>query len=158
MNLTALALACVGALALSFGAGPAEAQEVKPKIDAIAVQLYQATTGTLSQNIAPPAKFTAWNTVIGEGDAREPATDLLVSVTLSIAQKEGNSTIPLQIKVADAKGKALASRRVTDMFFAKGRTVQALFVPDATCAGPITVEATMGREKKTTKVTLACGE
>lgn len=145
-------------LSFGIGAGGAFAAEVKPKIDAIGIQLFYATTGKLSEDIGPPATFSAHNTIIGEGDAREPATDILVTVRLSIPQKQGNSSIPLMVKVTDAKGKVQATRRFESLFFNDGRTVQAVFVPDATCAGKLTVEASLGKVSKTQKVSLDCGE
>lgn len=146
------------AIALVIGANSTLADEIKPKIDAIGIQLFYASSGKLSEDIGPPSTFSAHNTIIGEGDAREPATDLLVTVRLSIAQKQGNSSVPLVVKVTDAKGKVQASRRFTSLFFNEGRTVQAVFVPDATCAGKLTVEASLGKVTKTQKVSLDCGE
>ena len=146
------------AFAIGLGVTGSLAEDPKPKIDSIGIQLFYATSGKLSENIGPPSTFSAHNTVIGEGDAREPANDILVTVRLSIPQKQGNSSVPLVIKATDAKGKVLASRKVQSQFFNEGRTVQALFLPDSTCAGKLTVEASLGKASKTQTVSLACGE
>ena len=137
--------------------GPVMAQPVKPTIEAIEVRLvYQRTPGRLSRNIV--TGFTAWNTVIGEGDAEEPADDLLVSVRLAIPGEEGNADGPLVVTVDDAKGRVLANRRFPGLFFSKGRTVETLLVPNATCAGRIKISATLGRQARSERAALMCGE
>jgi hypothetical protein len=62
------------------GAAGVSQHSEKEGLDDIRAQFFYQTTGTLSQNVAPPAKFTIHNAVIGEGDLKEPADDLLVSV------------------------------------------------------------------------------
>jgi len=47
----------------------APAQTPQAIIQSIRVQLYYEQSGTLSANIAPPAKFSGWNTVIGQLEA-----------------------------------------------------------------------------------------
>ena len=148
----------IGAFAAGLAASAVSAEGVEARIEAVGVQLVYQTSGTLSQDIAPPARFTAWNTVIGEGDAREPANDIVVSVRLSIPQDQGNGDVPLVITVRKAGGKVVASRRVATQFFTKGRSVQTLNVQDATCLGKLAIEARLGKQTKSTQVALMCGE
>lgn len=147
----------LGSVACALPAGPAAARDPEATIEAIEVRLvYQRTPGRLSKNIV--TGFTAWNTIIGEGDAEEPADDLLVSVKLSFPEEEGNSEGPLRVEVSDAKGKVLASRRYGALFFSRKRTVETLLVPNATCAGRLKVTARLGKQVKTAEVALMCGE
>lgn len=137
---------------------PASAVE-PPKIERIALRLLYETTGAVSDDIADPgSSFATWNTVIGGGDAKEPAHDLLVQVHLSVAQKQANVSTPLQVTVTDAKGRKLASKSFPALFFDNGRCVRSLLVPDAACAGRITVKASIGTAKKEVVVPLMCGE
>ena len=124
----------------------------------INIQLFYATTGTLSKNIGSPSQFNAWNTIIGEGDAAEPASDLLVTVRLVAQKDEANSMVPLNILVKSENGKILGQRKIKNLFLKGGRSIQAVFVPNATCAGHLTVEAVFGPEKKSTSIDLNCGE
>jgi len=50
--------------------------------DSIRVQFPCQTSGTLSEDIAPPSQFSIRNAVFGEGSAMEPAGDVPVSVVL----------------------------------------------------------------------------
>lgn len=47
--------------------------------------------------------------MIGEGGAKEPANDILVSVRVSVAQDQVNSGVPLGIKVRKEGGKVVAN-------------------------------------------------
>jgi hypothetical protein len=63
-------------------ATPVAAQEATPTVvlGPLTAQLYYKFSGLLSSDLLsrkPP--FSGWNTVIGEGDATEPAEDLLVA-------------------------------------------------------------------------------
>lgn len=113
----------------------AEKQPDGMRLETIGIQLFYQTTGSLSGNIAPPAKFHGWNTIIAEGDAREPARDMLVTARLRSKKDEANSSTPLTLSVTGNDGKVLARRTFDHIFFERGRSVQAIFVPDSTCAG-----------------------
>jgi hypothetical protein len=94
-----------------IGAAPAG-----PTLGPIRLQLYYKTTGTLSANVAPPAKISLWNTGAGEGDVKEPAEDLLVSVPIQFPPGRDvgeNSDRPLTVSVRTRAGKLLASRTFT---------------------------------------------
>ena len=129
-----------------------------PAIEALRIQLFYERSGTLSANIAPPASFNAHNTMIGEGDAKEPANDLIVSAALSIKGDEANADGPLILAVKGKGGKVLAKRVFKGLFFKGGKLVKAVFVPDAACAGRLDVEASIGTETKRASLALECGE
>ena len=152
---------CSGVLAAALLtlAAPAAAQPAPQlKLESITARLLYTSSGALSDNIAPPAEFTLFNTVIGEGDAAEPANDVLVSAIVTSRDAQANGTEPLTLVVRDEGGKVLA-RRVFDSIFVDGaRSVSSVLVQDVACVGPVTIEATMGRQRLTTSLDFACGE
>lgn len=142
---------------LLIGAAPAS-----PTLGPIRLQLYYKTTGTLSANVAPPARFTFWNTGAGEGDVKEPAEDLLVSVPIQMPPGHDvgeNSDRPLTISVRTRAGKILASRTITFISIPyRGPVWSPLWVNGIQCAGPIIATATWGTQRQTAAISLDCGE
>lgn len=135
------------------------------KIDKITIRLLYKTTGTFSQDIADPAGFTGWNTIIAGGDAKEPADDLLVQVHLTMKPEEGNLAGTVTVDVTgERSGNAnkpgsLGRHSCTGIYYKDGRSVCTLLVRNATCSGRVTVRAAIGRtERKSTGATLNCGE
>lgn len=152
---------CLSLLSTTASASP----QPTAKIDKITIRLIYTTSGTFSQDISDPAGFTGWNTIIGGGDAKEPADDLLVQVHLKMDQDEGNLAQPLTIDVKgdraghNNKPGQLARHACNGIFFRDGRSVCTLIVRAAGCSGRVTVRAAIGRtERKSAGVTLACGE
>lgn len=137
-----------------FAAAPAAAAE----IGQIRAHLLYERTGTLSENIAPPSKFSAWNTIIGEGDAKEPANDLLIMVEVKGSGGEENIATSLKIVARGEGGKLLGQRSHKDLLATDGRFWKALLLHDVGCAGTIEIVASIGRSSKYSKVELACGE
>ena len=149
-------LLALGAVSLSF---PAAAQQsAAPRIGQIRAQLYYEETGRLSGNIAPPADFTAWNTIIGEGSAEEQARDILISVEVLGQGGQENISLPLDIVARGRGGRVLARRRIVHMLTSNGRVWSTLWLNDATCGGPIEVIATIGRSSARTRLSMDCGE
>lgn len=136
--------------------------QVRPQatIESVRAQLYYELSGTLSANIASPASFSGWNTVIGEGDAREAAQDLLVSVRLKGDGSDGFLTDrPLIITAWDRKGKVIGRRSVNSILVPYQGTVStALWLPDVTCIGKLSIEARFGNQVRRETVSLDCGE
>lgn len=152
-------LAAIGAVVMGCML-PAAAAEPVPVITlaSIRAQLLYETTGTLSENIANNPNFATWNTTIGEGSAKEPANDMLVSVVLKSSTNEANVDKPVTLIVKDDKGKVLG-KRVFEMAFIKNRqVVQSLFLTNISCAGNMKIEATYLKQKKTATVAMNCGE
>lgn len=134
-------------------ATPATAAE----IDAIRLHLFYEATGRLSPDIASPASFTAWNTIIGEGDAEEPASDLLVAV---VVRADGHQFIetPLRIRATNAEGRLLGERVFDAVLTSdEGVTVKPLWLSDVGCE-EINVIASMGSSHAETRLVLDCGE
>jgi hypothetical protein len=129
-----------------------------PGVGKIRMQLFYEDSGRLSEDIAPPAEFIGWNTGIGEGSAKEPANDLLVSVEVLSGGAESIGQ-PLSVVVRGGKGKVLGQRRFADVLTsADGRTWKALWLTDIGCAGHVEVTATLGRSTRKAAVDLDCGE
>ena len=142
---------------LLIGAAPAG-----PTLGVIRLQLYYKTTGTLSANVAPPAKLSFWNSGAGEGDVKEPAEDLLVSVPIQMPPGRDmgeNSELPLTISIRTRAGKLLGSR--TFKFISipyKDPVWNPLWINDIQCAGPIIASAIWGKQRRTAAISLDCGE
>ena len=129
-----------------------------PSVGAIRMQLFYEESGRLSRDIAPPADFTGWNTVIGEGSAEEAANDLLVLVEVRGPAVE-NIAQPLSVVARGASGKVVGQRRFANLLTnAQGRTWKALWLADVGCAGRIEVTAMIGRSTRKSAVSLDCGE
>ena len=58
----------------------------------------------------------------------------------------------------DAKGKVLGTRTWKYMLLGSPGVVKSLLLRDASCAGPITIDATFNGQHKKTTVQMACGE
>jgi hypothetical protein len=144
------------AAAVLLGAGPARAA---PRIGEIRVHLLYEATGQVSPNIAPPADFTGWNTIIGEGDADEPANDLLILVEVIGNGGEENLGMPLTITARGRGGRVIARRQVPTMLTSGARRVwKSLWLGGVGCEGRIEVVATIGSSSERARVNLDCGE
>ncbi|MFT3966596.1 MAG: hypothetical protein QM690_12025 [Sphingobium sp.] len=137
---------------------PARTPGPRPVIEHISMRLLYIYSGTLSGDIAPPASFDGWNTVIGEGDAKEAADDMLVTVRLKGVPEAGGFP-PVTIEARNGKGKLVGSRKadpyLTDL---NGRAHVALWLHTIGCAGKLTVTVRMGQAVKAASVNLDCGE
>lgn len=133
-----------------------------PTLGKIRLQLYYKTSGTLSADIAPPGRVSLWNTGAGEGGAKEPAEDLLVSVPIQLPPGRDtgeNSELPLTISVRTKAGKLLASRTFSYVSIPyKDPVWSPLWVSGIQCAGPIVATATWGTQRRTAAISLDCGE
>jgi hypothetical protein len=145
-------------LACALGA-PLNAHGADVKLESLQARFYYESTGVLSENIAPPARFATHNTIIGEGDAKQPANDLLVTVVLKASAKDSNADGPLFLMIRDRKkDKTIAVRKFTGLFFKETTLVKALYVPDAACLGAVEIAAVFGGRKIVHPLELNCGE
>lgn len=137
-----------------LAATPSSAAEV----GRIRAHLFYENSGRLSADIAPPADFDAFNVIIGEGSAEEPANDLLVAVELRGAPTA--AAAPLRIVVRDGRGRVLAQRSIAGPFLSaeQPRVWKAVYLQDVGCAGTLRITATLGRSTRTSSVDLVCGE
>lgn len=153
------------ALAIAFSTAalclPARAQVA---IDEIRAQLFLERSGKLSENLVG-SKKALFNTVIGEGDAGEPADAILVTLTFTGAKNTKSSDkiardlASITVKQQARTGEKILLKRVYGgfLFGEAGRIHKAFLLDNATCA-PLEIEVKVGRSRKEAKLDFACGE
>lgn len=126
----------------------------------ITAQLFYKNSGRLSDDlIARDPAFVGWNTVIGEGDAEEPAEDLLVTVSLVGSGEEAFLDDKLELWVEDDGGAEIARRDFYGILLPyEGEVRNPLWLSDAGCAGDVTIHARFRGKEKTARLSLQCGE
>jgi hypothetical protein len=160
--LTAL-LAALSAPA-STVASPSHSSAVE--LGPIRAQLFYAFSGRLSDDVLDRKEpFVFWNTIIGEGQADEPADDVLVSVKLDSGkfgtpeENEQNISSPVTLSATDAKGRLIAKRTFTDILTSKTGTVTLpLLLQDVTCSGDVKVKAVFQNQMSSALLSMHCGE
>ena len=153
-------LRTIAGLGLLLFAAPLEAQEEPSdrdfRVTDIRARLLYEASGNLSVDISDNPRFTAFNTVIGEGDAEENASDLLVTALVE-GPAEHNLTVPLILTARDARGRVLGNRRFEGILAGR-RTQRSLLLHDVGCAGAIRLTAELGASRRSEEVRLPCGE
>jgi hypothetical protein len=152
---------CVSAIAaglLWMGGGTALAQNAT--VESISVQLFYEYDGTLSDDLTKRQELALWNTMIGEGDAKQPANSFLVTVTVKGAPESFDKAAVLAVTVTGDKRKNKVAEKVFSgiLFGSEGRVVKPLFVHDWVCA-PVTVTAKLkSGSSKSFNLPFRCGE
>ena len=127
------------------------------RLDRLSAHFYYKDTGQLSDNLLEREQFAAWNTIIGDGE-KGPADDVLVVATIT-GPKEDYIYDTLELWVADEKGKIIRSRRFDGILLTDAGSVSSpLWLPDATCAGELTIHARFRGTEQSAKLALYCGE
>lgn len=154
-------MVALGACLVALLPGAASAQVAVAEIRA---QLFLERSGKLSENLAGANK-SLHNTVIGEGDAGEPADAVLVTLSFTgpknsrssdkIARDLASVTVRQQAKTGE---RILLKRAYGGFLFGEsGRIHKAFLLDSATCA-PLEIEVKVGRSSKSTKLDFSCGE
>ena len=129
------------------------------EVGALRAHLWYEETGRLSENIAPPVAFSAWNTVIGEGQAAEIANDLFLTAEVLSSGGEQNVDVPLVLELRDSAGRILATRTVDSVLTSpQGKSVKGLWAYDIGCSGEITFSARLGGLSRNVVLNFECGE
>jgi hypothetical protein len=152
----ALTLIASGALII-----PASAQVA---VEDIRMQLFLERSGKLSDNIVGTKKNFR-NTVIGEGDAGEPAEAILVTLLITgpknakSSDKIARDLASVTVTQASKQGPKVLLRRAYGgfLFGEDGKAHKAFMLDNATCA-PLEVDVKLGRSRKTAKIDFTCGE
>jgi hypothetical protein len=129
-------------------------------IESISVQLFYEYNGTLSDDLTKRKELGLWNTMIGEGDAKQPANSFLVTVTVRGAPETFDKAAVLTVTVTGDKRKNKVAEKVFSgiLFGSEGRVIKPVFVSDWVCA-PLTVTAKMkSGSSKTFQLPFQCGE
>jgi hypothetical protein len=146
-------------LLFAISGGPVvAASQSEVSLAQIRAQLLYETSGTLSKDLLAEPNFVGWNLVASGDEGREAANDLLVSVVLHSVASEAEINLPLTVTAKTLKGKVLGRRTYRLVVTTKGRVTGFLFLPDATCAGGIVIEAVYGKQRKSAEIDLDCGE
>lgn len=130
------------------------------ELGGITAHLFYKNSGRLSDDLlARDPPFIGWNTVIGEGDAEEPAEDLLVTVALAGRGQETFLDDTLEVWVEDEAGAEIARRDFHGTLVPyRGAVRNPLWLSDAGCAGDVTIHARFRGKEKTASLSLQCGE
>ncbi len=161
MNMTRIGFALASAVCLMAAAGPAAAQVA---IADIRMQLFLERSGTFSDNLVG-AKKALHNTIIGEGDAGEPADAVLVTLAFTGAKNSRSSDkiardlAAITVRQKTKTGEKILLKRVYGgfLFGESGRAHKAFLLDNATCAA-LEVEVKVGRSTRTAKLDFTCGE
>jgi hypothetical protein len=129
-------------------------------IGSLRAHLFYARSGSLSEDLIgrdPP--FSGWNTVIGEGDAKEPAENLLVIARLENPGAEAFLDEKLAIRVSGEKGRKITERVFSGMLLAEHGAVHLpMWIDDAGCLGAVTITVTFREQTLSKPLQLLCGE
>ena len=145
-------------LGLILALAAAAAQPATGELGEIRMHLFYTYSGQLSDDVSPPRAFAGWNTVIGEGDALEPADDLLVAVEV---RTDGHQFVegPLHVTAHGRDGRLIAERRLEAVLTSDGgSSFTGLWLNDVGCEGEIRVTATFAEQARTETLELNCGE
>lgn len=143
---------------------PAAASSVPVALQDLKVQLFLERSGTLSENIVGTKK-KFHNTVLGEGDAGEPADALFITLQFQ-GEKNSRSSDKLardiaQVKVTQftkAGNKILLNRVYGGFIFGESGLAHKAFVIDNVTCAPVEIEAKIGKTRKVAKIDFTCGE
>lgn len=149
-------LSVLAALAVPISAQDAEYADHDFRVSDIEARFLYEQTGSLSVDITDNPDFTAFNTIIGAGDAQENANDLLVTAIIQ-GPGQHNLTAPLTITARDEQGRLLGTRRMANLLV-EARTYRSVLLHDVACAGVIRLTAQLGASSRSEEITLACGE
>ena len=130
-------------------------------VEDIRVQLFYEYDGTLSDDVTKRKDLTLRNTMIGEGDSKQPANSFLVAVAVKGQPETFDKDAALTITVAtnDKRKSKVAEKAFSGILFGpEGRVVKAILVNDRVCL-PMTVTAKLkSGASKTFTLPFKCGE
>jgi hypothetical protein len=129
------------------------------KVSKIEAFLIYGQSGKLSPDIAPPShEIDFWNTMIGEGGAREWTEDILV--VAHIEKLFGKQTAgEISIKAVDHNSKkVLLLKPKVQVSFGETKMAAKAFVLESIQCTNLDVTITAGKSIKTTNLPFVCGE
>jgi hypothetical protein len=129
-------------------------------IEDIRVQLFYEYSGALSDDLTKRKDLALWNTMIGAGDAKQPANSFLVSVAVKGQPETFDKAAALTVSVTEDKRKRKVAEKAFSgiLFGPEGNVVKAIFVMDTVCV-PLTVTAKLkSGASKTVSLPFKCGE
>jgi hypothetical protein len=154
---------CIVAIALGLLAVSGRmAAAQNAAIEDIRVQLFYEYTGALSDDLTKRKDLSLFNTMIGEGEAKQPANSFLVAVSVKGQPDTFDKAAALTVTVTtDDKRKSKVAEKAFGsgiLFGPEGRVVKAIFVTDRVCV-PLTVTARLkSGSSKTFNLPFKCAE
>ena len=104
------------------------------EVSSIEVRLFYNGSGTFSEDIIDNKEFILWNTIIGEGSAKEPSDRFYIKVKIAgSVDTYSDETINLLVQSKET-GKVLYSEKFNRFLFSKsGTTYRAIMLADYNC-------------------------
>lgn len=143
--------------------GPCSASDPQTQlvIQDIRAHLFYEHSGKLSRDITDPPQMVLWNTIIGGGDAAEPARNLLVVVVIEGPPEcyPHSERLRLTATTQEEGGAIFQDIRVVGLIGADGQWAAPFLVTDTTCYS-LTLTATLLGEPQEYSETIhfRCGE
>jgi hypothetical protein len=157
LNWCRLAIA-MGLLAVSGRMAAAQ----NATIQDIRVQLFYEYTGALSDDLTKRKDLSLFNTMIGEGDAKQPANSFLVAVSVKGQPDTFDKAAALTVTVTtDDKRKSKVAEKAFGsgmLFGPEGQVVKAMMVHDRVCAPLIVTAKLKSGASKSVNLPFKCGE
>jgi hypothetical protein len=152
--------AALGAGLLLAGAQDAHAQAAT--VDDIRVQLFYEHSGKLSDDLTKRKDLALFNTMIGEGESKEPANSFLVAVVVKGQPETFDKDAALTVTVTtDGKRKAKVADKSFGsgiLFGPEGRVVKAMLVHDRVCVPLVVTAKLRSGAAKSFTLPFKCGE
>ena len=152
--------AVLAAIAFALVAPPA-AMGAAPTLEVreIEVRLFHSHTGTFSEPI--PEGAVLWNTIIGEGDAREPSTSTLVKVKVVGAPSKfkERTAVQLTVRTVGQNTQPTILRKSLGLFGKDGGQFVAFWLPNTGCEALLLAASVTGSSSALKHtVPFKCGE
>jgi hypothetical protein len=143
-----------------FAASGQGAAAQNATVEDIRVQLFYEYSGALSDDLTKRKDLKLFNTMTGDGDAKQPANSFLVSVAVKGEPETFDKAAALTITVTteDKRKRKVAEKAFSGILFGpEGKIMKAMFVTDTVCA-PLTVTAKLkSGSSKTFSLPFKCG-
>lgn len=136
----------------------APAADIPLKIADIKVRLFFHHSGTFSDSLT--GKEQLWNTIIGEGWAREPSTVTLVDITVKGLEKfDDQEFVELTVKNTDSKKIIFTQSQPVGVLSKSANYHVPFWLNDTGCQPLQLIAAIKGTsEKREAVIPFACGE
>jgi hypothetical protein len=138
--------------------GPAVGAD-RLEIESVNARLFLGHTGSLSAPLT--AKDALWNTIVGEGNAREPSQSTLIDVMVKGAPGEFDPNWMIDLVVTNSRTGVVLSKLAqrAGVLSVNGEFHVAFWLAETGCV-PLHIMATIRKtsQSKETNVGFACGE
>jgi hypothetical protein len=156
--LAVLAVSAASAAVLDAARKPAVAPY---RLSGMKTMLFYEHTGTFSGDLLTQPGIALWNTIIGEGDAKEPSHSVLVVVQVS--GEAGSSEDARRVELTASEGSKVILRQAQELgvLSARGRTHVGFWLYDVGCERVRLRARLVGQAQespRTAEIPFECGE